>query len=87
MFVFWIERCKRLEKKIECGADYFITQPVFTKEKIHEIYEATKHLSTPIFIGIMPLTSIRNSEFLHNEVPGIKLSEDALERMRAMWGR
>ncbi|GGA40363.1 bifunctional homocysteine S-methyltransferase/methylenetetrahydrofolate reductase [Psychrobacillus lasiicapitis] len=74
---------KRLEKKIECGADYFITQPVYTKEKIQEIYEATKHLATPIFIGIMPLTNIRNSEFLHNEVPGIKLSDEVLERMRA----
>ncbi|MBK3496240.1 bifunctional homocysteine S-methyltransferase/methylenetetrahydrofolate reductase [Viridibacillus sp. YIM B01967] len=74
---------KRLEKKIECGADYFITQPVYTKEKIVEIYEATKHLETPIFIGIMPLTGIRNSEFLHHEVPGIKLSDEVLERMRA----
>ncbi len=74
---------KRLEQKIESGADYFISQPVFTKEKIIEIYEETKHLSKPIFLGIMPLTSIRSSEFLHNEVPGIKLSEDALERMRA----
>ena len=37
---------------------------------------------TPIFIGIMPLTNSRNSEFLHNEVPGIKLSEEVLERMR-----
>lgn len=73
---------KRLEKKIECGADYFITQPVYTKEKIEEIYEATKHLDTPIFIGIMPLTNIRNAEFLHHEVPGIKLSEDVLARMR-----
>ncbi len=74
---------KRLEQKIDSGADYFISQPVFTKEKIIEIYEETKHLSKPIFLGIMPLTSIRSSEFLHNEVPGIKLSEDALERMRA----
>lgn len=74
---------QRLEKKIECGADYFITQPVYTKEKIVEIYEATKHLDTPIYIGIMPLTNIRNAEFLHNEVPGIKLSDDVLERMRA----
>ncbi|WP_342513723.1 bifunctional homocysteine S-methyltransferase/methylenetetrahydrofolate reductase [Sporosarcina sp. FSL K6-1522] len=74
---------KRLEKKIECGADYFITQPVYTKEKIEEIYEATKHLDTPIFIGIMPLTNIRNAEFLHHEVPGIKLSDEVLERMRA----
>ncbi|WP_060203328.1 bifunctional homocysteine S-methyltransferase/methylenetetrahydrofolate reductase [Sporosarcina koreensis] len=74
---------QRLEKKIECGADYFITQPVYTKEKIVDIYEATKHLDTPIFIGIMPLTNIRNAEFLHHEVPGIKLSDEVLERMRA----
>ncbi|MBD7983661.1 bifunctional homocysteine S-methyltransferase/methylenetetrahydrofolate reductase [Sporosarcina sp. Sa2YVA2] len=74
---------QRLEKKIECGADYFITQPVYTKEKIVDIYEATKHLNTPIFLGIMPLTNIRNAEFLHHEVPGIKLSEEVLARMAA----
>jgi len=73
----------RLEKKIESGADYFISQPVYTKEKIVEIHEATKHLETPIFLGVMPLTSIRSAEFLHNEVPGIKLSEEALARMHA----
>ena len=73
----------RLEKKIEHGADYFISQPVYTKEKIIEIYEATKHLETPIFIGIMPLTSSRSAEFLHNEVPGIKLSDEVLARMAA----
>lgn len=76
----------RLEKKIEAGADYFITQPVYSKEKIIEIYEATKHLDTPIYIGIMPLTSLRNSEFLHHEVPGIKLSDEVLERMKAADG-
>lgn len=79
-----VERAvKRLDQKIAAGADYFITQPVYTKEKIIEVYEATKHLDTPIFIGIMPLTNIRNAEFLHHEVPGIKLSDEVLERMRA----
>ncbi|MBS7345479.1 MAG: bifunctional homocysteine S-methyltransferase/methylenetetrahydrofolate reductase [Caryophanon sp.] len=73
----------RLEKKIEHGADYFISQPVYTKEKIVEIYEATKHLDTPIYIGIMPVTSHKSAQFLHHEVPGIKLSEDALTRMEA----
>lgn len=72
----------RLEKKIEHGADYFISQPVYSKEKIEEIYEATKHLSAPIYIGIMPLTSYKGAQFLHHEVPGIKLSEEALERMK-----
>ncbi|WP_274308317.1 bifunctional homocysteine S-methyltransferase/methylenetetrahydrofolate reductase [Solibacillus daqui] len=74
---------QRLEKKIEHGADYFISQPVYTKEKIIEIYEATKHLETPIYIGIMPLTSSRSAEFLHHEVPGIKLSDEVLARMAA----
>jgi methionine synthase / methylenetetrahydrofolate reductase(NADPH) len=76
----------RLEKKIEHGADYFISQPVYTKEKIVEVYEATKHLKAPVYIGIMPLTSFRNSEFLHYEVPGIKLSNEVLERMKACGG-
>lgn len=73
----------RLEKKLEHGCDYFISQPVYSKEKIVEIYEATKHLEAPIYIGIMPLTSFRSAEFLHHEVPGIKLSDEVLERMKA----
>ena len=76
----------RLEKKIEHGADYFISQPVYTKEKIIEIYEATKHLKTPIYIGVMPLTSFRGSEFLHYEIPVTKLSDEVLERMKACKG-
>ncbi|MFT9849928.1 bifunctional homocysteine S-methyltransferase/methylenetetrahydrofolate reductase [Aneurinibacillus sp. REN35] len=73
---------RRLEKKVEAGADYIMTQPVYDREMIERIHEGTKHLDIPIFIGIMPLTSSRNAEFLHNEVPGIKLSDEARERMR-----
>jgi homocysteine S-methyltransferase len=72
---------KRLEKKIACGADYFITQPLYSEKQIEEVYEATKHLPTPIYLGIMPLTSSRNAEFIHNEVPGIKLSNSIRSRM------
>ncbi|MFK4180516.1 bifunctional homocysteine S-methyltransferase/methylenetetrahydrofolate reductase [Staphylococcus cohnii] len=75
---------KRAEKKIESGTHYFITQPVYSTEKIEEIYEATKHLDVPFFIGIMPVTSYNNALFLHNEVPGIKLSEDILEQFEAV---
>jgi len=70
-----------MEKKIKCGADYFITQPVYSEEKIMEVYEATKHLDTPIYIGLMPLTGHRNAEYLHNEVPGIKIAPEIRERM------
>ncbi|UFT99958.1 bifunctional homocysteine S-methyltransferase/methylenetetrahydrofolate reductase [Radiobacillus kanasensis] len=74
---------KRLERKIEYGADYFLTQPIFSVEKIEELYHATKHINTPIYIGIMPLTSSNNAEFLHNEVPGMKLTDDVRARMHA----
>lgn len=72
----------RLEKKIHSGADYFITQPVYSEELIINIYDATKHLDVPIYIGIMPLTSTRNAEFIHNEVPGIKLPDSVREQMK-----
>jgi homocysteine S-methyltransferase len=72
---------KRLEKKIEYGADYFITQPVFSEEKLVEVYEHTKQLKAPIYIGLMPLLSSKNAEFLHNEVPGIKISDTIRNRM------
>ncbi len=73
---------ERMEKKIDCGADYFLTQPIYSPEKIIQLREATKHIDTPIFVGIMPLTSTRNAEFLHNEVPGIKLTDNVREEMR-----
>ncbi|MDI9570317.1 MAG: bifunctional homocysteine S-methyltransferase/methylenetetrahydrofolate reductase [Pseudomonadota bacterium] len=72
---------KRLEKKIEAGADFILTQPVYDREAIEMIAERTRHLPVPIFIGIMPLTSARNAQFLHNEVPGIRLTDAALLRM------
>ncbi|MCQ6278916.1 bifunctional homocysteine S-methyltransferase/methylenetetrahydrofolate reductase [Bacillus sp. EB600] len=72
---------KRLEKKIEYGADYFITQPVFSEEKLVEVYEHTKQLKAPIYIGLMPLLSGKNTEFLHNEVPGIKIADTIRDRM------
>ncbi|WP_432202472.1 bifunctional homocysteine S-methyltransferase/methylenetetrahydrofolate reductase [Staphylococcus warneri] len=75
---------KRLEKKVASDMSYFITQPVYSKEKIKQVYEATKHLNTPFFIGIMPIASYNNALFLHNEVPGIKMSEDVLNQFKAV---
>ncbi len=75
---------KRMERKMERGADYFLTQPVYSKETIVALANKTKHIDKPIFIGIMPLTSSRNAEFLHNEVPGIKMPDVIRERMKAV---
>ncbi|NGP44537.1 bifunctional homocysteine S-methyltransferase/methylenetetrahydrofolate reductase [Bacillaceae bacterium SIJ1] len=74
---------KRLEKKITYGADYFISQPVFSEAQIKEVAAAVQTLSAPMYIGIMPLTGYRNAEFLHHEVPGIKLADDTRARMAA----
>jgi 5,10-methylenetetrahydrofolate reductase len=76
----------RLERKVEAGADFIMTQPVFDVETMLAIKEATRHIRVPIFIGIMPLTSSRNAEFLHNEVPGIKISKEFRERIKRFSG-
>lgn len=72
---------RRMEKKIAYGADYFLTQPLYSSEQIIKLKEATQHIDAPIFVGIMPLTSSRNAEFLHHEVPGIKLTDEVRSRM------
>ncbi|SFD62067.1 homocysteine S-methyltransferase [Paenibacillus catalpae] len=77
---------QRLERKIASGADYIMTQPVYEPVLIEKIAEATKHLSVPVFIGIMPLASGRNAEYLHNEVPGIQLSDEVRKRMTGLEG-
>ncbi|BBI34535.1 bifunctional homocysteine S-methyltransferase/methylenetetrahydrofolate reductase [Cohnella abietis] len=77
---------QRLERKISAGADYIMTQPVYDPDLIERIAESTKHLSIPIFIGIFPLASGRNAEYLHNEVPGIQLSDSVRERMSGLEG-
>ena len=76
----------RMERKIASGADYILTQPVYSSEKIIELKKATSHIDTPIFIGVMPLTSTKNAEFLHHEVPGIKLTDEVRARMKAAEG-
>ncbi len=72
---------RRMVRKVELGARYFLTQPVYSREKIDEVLEATRDIATPVFLGIMPLASLRNAEFLHNEFPGISIPAPVIERM------
>lgn len=76
----------RLEKKIESGADFIMTQPVYDPETIRLVAGIAQKVNVPFFIGIMPLTSSRNAEYLHNEVPGITLSDAVRERMKKYSG-
>ena len=76
------EEIKRFEWKVEAGAEYAITQPVFDTEQLRKFLERISHLNIPIIAGIWPLVSFRNAEFLHNEVPGVNVTPEILERMR-----
>jgi len=76
------EEIRRFEWKVEAGAEYAITQPVFDTEQLRSFLEKISHVRIPIIAGIWPLISFRNAEFLHNEVPGVNVTPEILERMR-----
>ncbi|MFN0278215.1 MAG: bifunctional homocysteine S-methyltransferase/methylenetetrahydrofolate reductase [Pyrinomonadaceae bacterium] len=76
------EEIKRFEWKVEAGAEYAITQPVFDTEQLKRFLGLIEHVRIPIIAGIWPLVSFRNAEFLHNEVPGVEVTSQILERMR-----
>jgi homocysteine S-methyltransferase len=73
---------RRLEEKIRSGAEYVMTQPVYDPETLESFVAAAKPFGVPIMIGILPLYSYRNAEFLHNEVPGMTIPDATRERMR-----
>jgi homocysteine S-methyltransferase len=77
------EELRRFEWKIEAGAEYAITQPVFDIQQLREFLKRIEHCRIPIVAGIWPLVSFRNAEFLHNEVPGVQVTPDIMDRMRA----
>ncbi len=74
---------RRFEWKVDAGAEYAITQPVFDVEQLERFLESIAHVRIPIVAGIWPLVSARNAEFLANEVPGVVVPESVLARMRA----
>jgi homocysteine S-methyltransferase len=76
----------RLRKKLTCGAHFAMTQPIYEVERFEQMREATAGLVAPILVGCMPVQSERNAEFLHNEVPGIALSEEVRRRMKGLTG-
>jgi homocysteine S-methyltransferase len=66
---------------VEAGADFAVTQPVFDAGQL-ERFLGRVRAPIPIIAGIWPLTSLRNAEFLANEVPGVHVPPAVIERMR-----
>ncbi|WP_432821811.1 bifunctional homocysteine S-methyltransferase/methylenetetrahydrofolate reductase [Trichloromonas sp.] len=77
---------RRLGKKMAAGARFVQTQPVYSIRVMEEMLERTADLDIPVLVGILPLVSERNAEFLHNEVPGITLPDEVRMRMRGKQG-
>jgi homocysteine S-methyltransferase len=74
---------KRFEWKVDAGAEYAITQPVFDAEQLERFLSTIDHVRIPIVAGIWPLVSHRNAEFLANEVPGVVVPQAIIDRMAA----
>jgi homocysteine S-methyltransferase len=72
---------KRFAWKVEAGAEYAITQPVFDPEQLEKFLRRVEGFRIPIIAGIWPLVSLRNAEFLANEVPGVSVPGDVIGRM------
>jgi methionine synthase / methylenetetrahydrofolate reductase(NADPH) len=73
---------RRLDWKVKAGAEYAITQPVFDVDVLDHFLDRIEGMKLPIVAGIWPLLSYRNAQFMNNEVPGVSVSEEAMERMR-----
>jgi 5,10-methylenetetrahydrofolate reductase len=78
------DQVRRLRRKVELGTHFVQTQPCFDVGRIREMYERTASLGVPIFLGILPLTSLRAAEYLHNEVPGIEVPERVRARFAGL---
>ncbi|NJD19153.1 MAG: bifunctional homocysteine S-methyltransferase/methylenetetrahydrofolate reductase, partial [Gemmatimonadetes bacterium] len=74
---------RRFGYKVEAGADFAVTQPVFDPDALERFLERVAAWRIPVVAGIWPLLGLRNAEFLANEVPGVTVPQAMVERMRA----
>jgi homocysteine S-methyltransferase len=72
----------RFAWKVDAGADFAVTQPVFDPQQLERFLKRVETFRIPIVAGIWPLLSLRNAEFLANEVPGVAVPESVLRRMQ-----
>ena len=80
------EELRRLDYKVEAGAEYIITRPIFDVGAFEQFLRRLEPTRLPIIAGIFPFESVRNAEFMANEVPGARVPPLLLERMRQAGG-
>ncbi len=77
----------RFRRKVEAGAEFAITQPVFDPEALLRFLDTVQAYSIPIISGIWPLANFRNATFLQNEVPGVEIPDSIMQRMGSVESR
>ena len=81
------EELKRFDYKVEAGAEFVVTRPVFDLANFERFLQRIEHAHLPVIAGIFPFESARNAEFMANEVPGIRVPDALMERMRRADGQ
>jgi len=76
------EEERRFRQKVQEGAEFAMTQPVFKEKLFLDFLKRHDDLKIPILVGILPLASYKSAEFLHNEVPGMSVPDNIREKMR-----
>jgi homocysteine S-methyltransferase len=77
----------KLRRKIEAGAHFIFTQPIYDVADLERFYEKTGPLPIPLCVGILPLRNARHTEFIHNEIPGMSVPDGIRRRMQAAGDR
>ena len=78
---------ERFRRKVETGAEFAITQPVFDPDALLRMLDAVEGFGIPIIAGIWPLASFRNAQFMQNEVPGVEIPDAVMQRMASVESR
>jgi len=71
----------RFRRKAEAGAEFAITQPVFDPDALLRFLDEIQQCGVPVIAGVWPLASWKNAQFLQNEVPGVEIPADIMDRM------
>ena len=80
------EELRRFDYKVEAGAEFVLTRPIFDVPQFEQFLKRIAHARLPVVAGLFPFESARNAEFLANEVPGVHVPEQLLNRMRQAEG-
>lgn len=73
---------RRFHEKVRAGAEYVLTQPIYEADLLERFLELTRESPIPVLAGILPLSSYKNAEFLHNEVPGMQIPDRIRDMMK-----